>query len=104
MTVFVVLVAGSLTWLFARPDPIHIGASILIFGYAGFLLTIGVVERSMLGILVGIVVVLLFGGTLLWGILPVAGGVSWEGHLFGLVAGALSAIASGKRRTIPGQQ
>ncbi len=92
VTASVVLLGGSLTWLLARSDTIHIGASILVFGYAGFLVAIGVFERSIPGILVGIVVLFVFGGTLLWGILPISRGVSWEGHLFGLVSGVVVAF------------
>lgn len=96
VTVSVVLIGGGLTWLLARPDTIHIGASILVFGYAGFLVAIGVFERSVFGILVGIAVLVVFGGTLLWGILPISRGVSWEGHVFGLVAGMLVAFVAAR--------
>ncbi|MDJ0925088.1 MAG: rhomboid family intramembrane serine protease [Acidimicrobiia bacterium] len=92
VTAFVVVVGGLATWLFARPAA-HVGASGLIFGYAGFLLVAGFVERSIKGIAVSIVVGLLFGGMVLRGITPVSNYVSWESHLFGLAAGVLAAFA-----------
>lgn len=91
VTVFVVVFGGVATWVLARPA-IHIGASGLIFGYAGFLLVAGFVEKSLKGLLSAIVVGVLFGGMVLRGITPVASWVSWESHLFGLVAGILAAF------------
>ncbi len=91
VTAFVVVVGGLATWLFARPAA-HIGVSGLIFGYAGFLLVAGFVERSLRGIAVAIVVGFFFGGMVLRGITPMASWVSWESHLFGLAAGVLAAF------------
>src|SRR4051794_33307259 len=52
VTMFVTIVGGLGVWLFAWPHTIHIGASGLIFGYLGFLLARGIVERSAVWILV----------------------------------------------------
>lgn len=92
VTGFVVVLGGLATWLFARPA-VHIGASGLVFGYVGFLLVAGFVEKSPKGIAVSIVVGVLFGGMVLRGITPVSSYVSWESHLFGLAAGVLAAFA-----------
>lgn len=92
VTGFIVVVGGLATWLLAR-SAIHIGASGLVFGYAGFLLVAGFVERSIKGIAVALAVGVLFGGMVLRGITPVASWVSWESHLFGLAAGVLAAFA-----------
>jgi len=91
VTVFVLVLGGAATWLLARPA-VHIGASGLIFGYAGFLLVAGFVEKSVKGIAVAIVTGFFFGGMVLRGITPVSSWVSWESHLFGLAAGVLAAF------------
>lgn len=88
----VVVLGGLATWLFARPA-IHVGASGLVFGYAGFLLVAGFAEKSLKGIAVAVIVGVLFGGMVLRGITPVSAFVSWESHLFGLAAGVLAAFA-----------
>ncbi|MCP3995329.1 MAG: rhomboid family intramembrane serine protease [bacterium] len=92
VTLFIVFVGGVATWLLARPA-VHVGASGLIFGYAGFLLVAGFVEKSLKGIALAIAVGALFGGMVLRGITPVSSWVSWESHLFGLGAGVLAAFA-----------
>lgn len=92
VTLFVIVGGGAATWLLAR-NAVHIGASGLVFGYAGFLLVAGFVEKSIKGIAVAIVVGVLFGGMVLRGITPVSSWVSWESHLFGLGAGVLAAFA-----------
>ncbi len=89
VTAVVVIVGGLATWLLARSAN-HIGASGVIFGYLGFLLAAGFFERSVRAIALGAVTALAYGG-LLWGVLPTRPGISWESHLFGLVAGALAA-------------
>ena len=90
VTIMVMVLGGLGTWLIGASNSIHIGASGLIFGYFGFLLLRGYFERSLASILIAILVGSLYGG-LLWGILPTQPGVSWEGHLCGVVGGAASA-------------
>lgn len=94
-TAIVTLVGGAGVWLFARKVT-HIGASGVIFGYFGYLIARGFFDKSVRSLLVGVGVLILYGG-LFWGVLPQSDGVSWEGHLFGLLAGILAAkICSGR--------
>lgn len=91
VTSFVTIVGGLATWLLARPA-VHLGGSGLVFGYAGFLLVAGFVERSFKGALIAVVVGALFGGMVMRGIIPAASWISWESHLFGFMAGVLAAF------------
>jgi len=51
----------------------------------------GFVDRRALDIIVGLFVGALYG-SILWGVLPSATGVSWQGHLFGLIGGVTAAF------------
>ncbi|HHP7245579.1 MAG TPA: rhomboid family intramembrane serine protease, partial [Elainellaceae cyanobacterium] len=84
------LVSGFGAWTFGGPRSNHIGASGLVFGYLGFLLFRGYFERSFLAIALAVIAGVLYGGAI-WGILPFRRGRSWQGHLFGLIGGALAA-------------
>lgn len=86
---YLIAVQGILTWIFAR-DGNHIGASGLVFGLFGYLISIGFFERKLKYILVSALVMILWGGTLL-GILPTSQYISWEAHLFGFIAGVSAA-------------
>lgn len=106
VTAIVGVLGGLGTWLFAR-QRLHVGASILIFGYITFLVVSAVVNRSLGGLVVAFVVLLVYGWTLVFGVLPIRAGVSWEGHLFGAAAGVVAAVvlATGRgesRGTAPG--
>jgi membrane associated rhomboid family serine protease len=90
VTGVVALVGGLGTWLIAPANTVHIGASGLVFGYAAYLVARGVWSRSLLQIAVGLVVLLVWGATLLQGLVPETG-ISWQGHLFGAVGGVLAA-------------
>jgi len=89
VTVIVAVVAGLGTWLVGPSHSIHIGASGLVFGYLGYLVARGAFERHIGQILVGLLV-LLFYGSILWGLIP-RPGISWQGHFFGLLGGVLAA-------------
>ncbi len=86
-TIYITLLTGLLVWLFAR-DAHHVGASGLVFGYFGVILARAAIERSFTSIFLGLVTVMFYGG-LIWGILPMRSHVSFESHLFGLIAGVL---------------
>ena len=89
--IYIVLLGGALLWLFGRPAT-HVGASGLIYGLIAFLIVSGFLERRVVPMVISLVVGILYGGTLLAGIVPTLGShVSWEGHLFGAIAGVLVA-------------
>nr|WP_041229585.1 rhomboid family intramembrane serine protease [Rippkaea orientalis] len=98
VTGLTMLIGGLGVWLFGAPGSVHIGASILIFGYLGFLLLRGYFQRNFVSIFLSVLVGFLYGGLVL-GVLPSAPGISWQGHLFGFLGGVLAAklIANEKR-------
>jgi membrane associated rhomboid family serine protease len=100
---FVVFLASAIAsglgvWLFGGAHTLHLGISGVIFGFLGFLLARGYYERSVSAIVVAIVAFLLYGG-ILWGVLPLQQGVSWQGHLFGFVGGVVTAYMMARQRT-----
>ena len=96
-SLFIVLLGGAALWLFGRFS-YHIGASTLIFGYFGYLVARGWYERSIWSILTAFLTLFLYG-SIIWGVVPTRSFISWEGHLFGLLSGILSASAG---REVPG--
>lgn len=92
------LVGGFGVWLFGVPGSVHIGASILIFGYLGFLLLRGFFQRNLPSMMLSVIVGFLYG-SLVWGVFPIQQGISWEGHLFGLLGGILAAYLIGQRHS-----
>jgi membrane associated rhomboid family serine protease len=118
-TAIIWLLGGFGTWLIGNLgsscglESDHIGASGLIFGWLTFLLVFGFFTRSGWQIVTGLLVLLAYGGVL-WGAVPVlnvCGGVSWQGHLCGGIAGVLAAYllsnpereARERRRAMPRQ-
>ena len=98
IVISIVLVSGALLWMFGRPAT-HIGASGLIYGLIAYLLVSGISERRIVPMLIAIVVGFLYGGTLASGVLPTsASHISWEGHLFGAIAGGGIALLLTKDR------
>jgi membrane associated rhomboid family serine protease len=90
VTALVTTVGGLGTWLISPPNTITIGASGLVFGYAAYLIARSIFNRRLGQVLVSILVVLVWGSALLGGLLP-QDGISWQGHLFGAIAGVLAA-------------
>lgn len=102
VSVVVIVGGGIALWLFGR-TAYHIGASGLIFGYFGYLVARAWYERSPGSILIALVTLFFYGG-LIWGVLPTTAYISWEGHLFGLLAGILAArIQDGSRQVNPSE-
>ncbi len=89
ITIIIILVSGTALWLFGRSS-YHVGASGLIFGYFGYLVLRAWYDRSLKSFIIAFVTVFLYGG-IIWGLLPTFSRISWEGHLFGLLAGILAA-------------
>jgi len=90
----IMLLCGTLVWLFGRQGSIQVGASGLIFGLMAFLVMAGFRERNFLSLFIAVIVGIVYGGTFVTSMIP--GGdphVSWEGHLCGAVAGSVVAWA-----------
>jgi len=89
-SLIIAVTSGLAVWLFQAGNELTVGASGLIFGYFGYVLVRGFFDRNLLDIGVGLV-----AGALYWTILSVAipgtPGVSWIGHVGGLVGGVLAA-------------
>lgn len=89
------LISGLWLWLGGRNNinypTYHIGASTLVYGLAGFLFFSGLFRRHLRLMVVSALVVFLYGG-IVWGLFPIKEEISWEGHLFGMVAGILVAF------------
>lgn len=78
-------ISGLLTWLFARRG-LHIGASSLIMGYFSYLLVSAYYHPSVnTWVLAGFCFYYFF--SLFLSLFPEEERVSWEGHVFGFIAG-----------------
>lgn len=97
VTAITMLVGGLGVWLFGATGSVHIGASMLIFGYLGFLLLRGYFERNLSSIMLSLIVGVLYGSAI-WGVLPTRAGISWEGHLFGFIGGVIAARLLAERK------
>ena len=105
VTAVVWLVGGVGTWLTGQPHSLHLGASVLAFGWLVYLLLRGVFARDASQIALGAILLFMYGG-ILYGVLPGQPGISWQGHLFGALGGALAAYRFGasdrvSRRRLP---
>ena len=88
--VWLYFIAGFWLWVIGRPS-FHIGASGLIYALASFLLVSGIIRKNPRLTAVSMLVIFLYG-SMIWGLLPTKGPISWEGHLAGFIAGILVAI------------
>ena len=86
VSLLIVVFGGLGVWLFGSTNTDHIGASGLIFGYIGYLLGRGYFERGFWAIVIALLVAVIYGSAL-WGVLPGDPRISWQGHLFGFLAG-----------------
>ncbi|HWF33787.1 MAG TPA: rhomboid family intramembrane serine protease [Solirubrobacteraceae bacterium] len=96
-TLIIILVAGIGTWVIAPGHELVVGASGVVFGYATYLFSRGLFNRSLLELVVGGVVGLFWGGALLTSIVPHYG-ISWQDHAAGAVGGVLAAALLARDR------
>lgn len=92
-----IMVGGSLLWLFGRNGTdarvvSHIGGSLLVFALVTFFLAAAWFERRLVPMLIAVLVGFLYGWSTLMGVIPTSGGISWDGHLCGAVAGVIVAM------------
>lgn len=98
------LLSGAILWIIGTPwvchapegigcVGLHIGASAVVYGFAGFLVTYGFLARRVLAILFALFVLFFYGLSMIGGMMPFnSGGVSWTGHLSGAIAGVVVAF------------
>ncbi|MDA3905837.1 MAG: rhomboid family intramembrane serine protease [Bacteroidales bacterium] len=90
---WIYILSGLWLWIGGR-EAIHIGASGLVYGFAAFLFFSGIFKRSTTLMTVSLVITFLYG-SMVWGFFPEffpEQNISWEGHLFGFIAGILMAV------------
>jgi membrane associated rhomboid family serine protease len=90
--------SGLLVWAFGRSS-IHIGASGLVYGIVAYIFVAGLLRRDRRAWAASVLVAFLYG-TLVWGVLPIRVGVSWETHLAAAVIGVALAFVL-RRRDVP---
>ncbi len=103
VTVVVWLVSGLGVWLIGPSDSVTVGASGVIFGWLTYLIARGIWTRSWQHILLGLVLLALYGGVFWTGIVKIAAAdvtgvvtVSWQAHLCGALGGLLAAFLVGR--------
>jgi membrane associated rhomboid family serine protease len=99
-TFLIMLIAGIGVWFVGDPGTVVVGASGVIFGYLGLLVTRGVVERSWWNLGVAAFIGLLYWYQV-YNIFPTDQRISWQGHLLGLLGGVVAAVVFRRRRPKP---
>ncbi|WP_411292094.1 rhomboid family intramembrane serine protease [Sphingorhabdus sp.] len=98
VSALIILLGGALVWLFGR-DATHIGASGWIFGLWSLVIALAWFDRSPRNIAIALAVVFFYGG-MVFGVLPTAGYISFESHLFGAIAGIFAAFTLSKKPAV----
>jgi membrane associated rhomboid family serine protease len=88
--IYSILMTGVWVWAMGRSS-FHIGASGLIYAWGAFLFTSGVLNKNKRMMGLSLLIVFLYG-SMVWGVLPLMPGISWESHLFGAFAGIILAM------------
>lgn len=93
--VFGGIITGLLTWIIAR-ESYHIGASGIVYLLFSFVLFSGIIKKNYRLVAVSFITIFLYG-SMVWYVLPIKEGMSWEGHLSGLITGIVLALLYRKR-------
>ena len=92
--------SGATVWLIAPAGSVTLGASGVVFGWLTYLMVRGLYTRAPGQVALGVVLLLFYGGLLL-GVLPTDTGVSWQAHLGGAIGGVLAASRQRRRPVDP---
>ena len=96
----IVIGGGVMLWFLGR-NASHVGASGMVFGLIAYLITVGIREKQIPSLAVAVLVGILFGTTLISGVIPRLGSeVSWDGHLFGAISGVLVGVVTAQPSTV----
>ncbi|HEX6524121.1 MAG TPA: rhomboid family intramembrane serine protease [Streptosporangiaceae bacterium] len=101
VTLVVIITSGMAAWLFESNATVTVGASGLIFGYFGYVLARGLIDRNLIDALIAIVMGLSYYYLVTIAVPGAPAGISWKGHLGGLVGGLASGwIFRTRRRSV----
>lgn len=84
------IMTGVLTWLIGG-EGYHVGMSGVVYLLFSFIFFSGIFRKNYRLISVSLVVIFLYGG-MFWYVFPIEKGISWEGHLSGLVIGLVFSV------------
>jgi membrane associated rhomboid family serine protease len=84
------MLSGFLTWGIAR-ESYHIGASGIVYLLFSFVFFSGIIRKHYRLVALSLIIIFLYG-SMIWYVLPVKDGISWEGHLAGFLVGLLLAF------------
>jgi len=90
-SVFIMLGSGIMVWLFGRPS-YHIGASGMVFGLISFIFFTGIFKKNVKSIVLSLIVLTLYSGSVSSMFPNVEKNISWESHLFGAIVGLLTSF------------
>ncbi|MTI38950.1 rhomboid family intramembrane serine protease [Fulvivirga lutimaris] len=97
--ILIYLMTGFWVWIAAR-DAYHIGASGIVYGLLTFILFSGFFRRNPQTLAISFVILVLYGGSFMAGIIPTSNGISWESHLMGGIAGIFCAVYFRKAKLV----
>jgi membrane associated rhomboid family serine protease len=92
--------SGTLAWFLGQAPSLHIGASGLIYGLLAYVFVGGILRRDLRSVSVSLMVGFLYG-SMVWGVLPIRAGMSWEMHLSGALTGLVLAFVYRRWDRVP---
>ncbi|MCS3844264.1 rhomboid family intramembrane serine protease [Microbacterium sp. AK031] len=108
VTAVTAIVGGAGTWLLSAPGTLTVGASVLVFGYFAYVVvrvfSPRPIAHRIAHALIAVIVIVLYGGSMLAGIVGVGPGVSWQAHLCGAIGGGVAALAGARRQRGQGER
>ena len=84
------VLSGFLTWSIAR-ESYHIGASGVVYLLFSFVFFSGIIRKHYRLVALSLIIIFLYG-SMIWYVLPIKDGMSWEGHLSGFLVGLIFAV------------
>lgn len=83
--------AGLLLFFIGQPGTLHVGSSGVVYGLLTYLIVAGFLAKNRRLKLLSFMLVMYYG-SMVWGIFPWQKKISWEGHLSGLISGVFTAF------------
>ena len=83
---------GVAVWLVGPSGSSHLGASGLVYGMVSYIFVAGLIRKDKRALAASMLVAFMYGA-LVWGVLPIKYGVSWQTHLAAALIGVAMAIA-----------